>query len=92
MKDRFYEDLEQIIRQTPVSGKLVILGDFNARVENVYNNWDGVLGRHGVEKRNSNGLLLLSKRTEHNLCIANTMFRQVQNHLDAPQVQILAHD
>ena len=30
---RFYDDFNQIIRQKPLSHKLVILGDFNARVE-----------------------------------------------------------
>lgn len=30
-EDRFYDDFDQIIRQTPLSDKLVILGDFNAR-------------------------------------------------------------
>ena len=37
--------------------------------------WRGVIGKHGVEKRNSNGLPLLSKCTEYNVLIANTIFR-----------------
>eukprot|EP00745_Piridium_sociabile_P018132 TRINITY_DN26983_c0_g1_i10.p1 TRINITY_DN26983_c0_g1~~TRINITY_DN26983_c0_g1_i10.p1 ORF type:complete len:281 (+),score=56.43 TRINITY_DN26983_c0_g1_i10:428-1270(+) len=74
-KERFYEDLDQIIRTTPAGDKLVILGDFNARVGKDSSSWDGVLGRHGVGKLNSNGVLLLSKCAEHHLCITNTMFR-----------------
>ena len=32
IKDKFYEDLDSIITSTPNSDKLIILGDFNARV------------------------------------------------------------
>ena len=31
-KDRFYEDLDAVISAVPASDKLIILGDFNARV------------------------------------------------------------
>ena len=75
VKEQFYEQLDQVIRSTPKSEKLVFLGDFNARVGKDYNNWAGVLGRHGVGKINDNGILLLSKCAEHDLCITNTTFR-----------------
>nr|KAG5693154.1 hypothetical protein BaRGS_035352 [Batillaria attramentaria] len=74
-KEQFYTQLDQAIRSTLQSDKLVILGDFNARVGKDHNSWEGVLGRHGVGKVNDNGLLLLSKCAEHNLCITNTFFR-----------------
>lgn len=31
-KDRFYEDLNAVINSVPGTDKLIILGDFNARV------------------------------------------------------------
>ena len=74
-KEQFYEQFDQVIRSTPTSNKLVILGDFNARVGGDYSSWEGVLGRHRVGKINNNGLLLLSKCAEHRLCITNTFFR-----------------
>ena len=78
-EDRFYDDFDQIIKQTPLSDKLVILGDFNAREGKqlyiYYKNWVGLLGRHGVGKLNSNGLLLPSKCAHHNLCITNRIFQ-----------------
>ena len=79
-KEQFYEDLDQLIKSTPASDKLLILGDFNARVGKDKDNWKGVLGPHGVGNLNSNGLLLLSMCAEHQLCITNTMFRQADKY------------
>ena len=79
-KEQFYEQFDQDIRSTPLSDKLVILGDFNARVKRDYSNWEGVLGRHGVGKINDNGLLLLSKCAEHSLCNTNTLFRMADKY------------
>uniref|UniRef100_A0A0L8HS95 Endonuclease/exonuclease/phosphatase domain-containing protein n=1 Tax=Octopus bimaculoides TaxID=37653 RepID=A0A0L8HS95_OCTBM len=36
---QFYDDLVQLLRKVPISNKLVILGDFNARVGNDYISW-----------------------------------------------------
>ncbi|KAK9407669.1 hypothetical protein NXF25_006443, partial [Crotalus adamanteus] len=59
----------------PASDKLVILSDFSASVGTNSNNCNRVLGRHDVGKLNRNGLLLLRKCAEHNLCITDMMFR-----------------
>ena len=32
IKEQFYEDLDKVIRDVPTKDKLVIVGDFNARV------------------------------------------------------------
>ncbi|KAI8501811.1 hypothetical protein Bbelb_202230 [Branchiostoma belcheri] len=76
VKDKFYEDLEALIMDVPKGDKLVILGDFNARVGTDYQTWDGVLGRNGIGKCNSNGHLLLKTCATHDLVITNTIFRQ----------------
>ena len=75
-KEKFYEDLDQLIRSTSPSDKLLIMGDFNARVGKDQASWKRILGSQGVGKMNPNGLLLLSKCAEHELCITNTVFRQ----------------
>ncbi|XP_071476989.1 craniofacial development protein 2-like [Diadema antillarum] len=68
--EQFYADLSSIFSTIPA-----ILEDFSARVCSTHGRWDGVLGRHGVGKVNSNSLLLLSKCAEFVLVIANTVFR-----------------
>ena len=75
VKDKFYDDLDNVISATPRTDKLVLLGDFKARVGTDHQTWEGVIGPEGVGKCNSNGLLLLRKCAEHDLLITNTVFR-----------------
>lgn len=75
-KVAFYQELERALRSTPNGDRIILLGDFNARVGRDYNIWPGVIGRHGLGNMNGNGELLLSMCAEHDLCINNTMFRQ----------------
>ena len=75
IREQFYADLDTELGDTPATDKLVMLGDFNARVGRDAEQWRGVTGKHGVGKINSNDLLLLSKCAEHNLLITNTIFR-----------------
>ena len=75
VKDQFYEQLDTLRAAVPKSEKLIILGDFNARVGTDHNTWSGVIGQQGTGKCNSNGLLPLQTCTAHELVITNTLFR-----------------
>ena len=75
VKDKFYDDLDSVISAAPRTDKLILLGDFSARVGTDHQTWEGVIGSEGVGKCNSNGLLLLRKCAEHELLITNTVFR-----------------
>ena len=72
VKDKFYDDLDNVISATPRTDKLILLGDFNARVGTDHQTWEGVIGPEGVGKCNSNGLLLLRKCAEHDLIVRRT--------------------
>ena len=74
-KDKFYDDLESLLATVPKEDKLLILGDFNARVGTDHKTWEGTIGRNGVGKSNSNGHLLLRTCAAHDLLITNTIFR-----------------
>ena len=74
-KQSFYEELAIVISCVPISDKLILMGDFNARVGSESNLCRGVLGTHGIGKMNSNGLLLLQTCQGFQLSITNTMFQ-----------------
>ena len=74
VKNKFYDDLDSVISAAPGIDKLILLGDFNARVGTDHQTWEGVIGSEGVGQCNSNGLLL-RKCAEHELLITNTVFR-----------------
>ena len=75
VKEKFYEDLNSAISSVPKQDKLLILGDFNARVGQDHKTWAGVLGTQGIGSSNDNGLLLLQTCAAHSLLITNTVFR-----------------
>ena len=62
-KDKFYLELYSCLQSTPAD-KVIILGDFNARVGQDADSWKGVLGRHSAGNCNNNGCLLLELCTE----------------------------
>ena len=75
IKDQFYEELNSLVTAVPKTEKLIILGDFNARVGVDHQSWENVLGKNGIGRCNSNGLLLLQLCAEHELLVTNTVFR-----------------
>ena len=70
--ESFYQQLDLKIRTVPNCDKIILLGDFNARVGQEHTTWPKVLGRYGCGKLNSNGEILLAMCTEHQLAITNT--------------------
>nr|VZH96762.1 unnamed protein product [Spirometra erinaceieuropaei] len=74
VRDKFYEDLHALLATVSKADKLIVLGDFNARVGTDHTAWRGVLGPHGLRGSNDNGLLLLRTCAEHRLTLTNTFF------------------
>jgi len=75
IKDKFYVELSTLITAIPRADKIFVLGDFNARVGVDHHTWNGIIGKQGIGKCNSNGLLLLKMCAAYDLSITNTMFR-----------------
>ena len=73
-KELFYRSLDSLLSETPAADKLILLGDFNARVGKYHEAWPQTLGKFGRGKMNSNGEMLLTKCSEYQLAITNTFF------------------
>ena len=57
-KNKFYSDLHSLLQDTPVNDKVIILGDFNARVGQSSVAWKGMFERHGIGIYTDNECLL----------------------------------
>ncbi|XP_014782439.1 uncharacterized protein LOC106877903 [Octopus bimaculoides] len=75
IKEEFYHQLDQQLTAVPSSDKILLLGDFNARVGKDHQLWKKVVGKDGVGNSNANGLLL-GLCSEHQLDVTNSFFRQ----------------
>ncbi|BHF64303.1 hypothetical protein SprV_0200730500 [Sparganum proliferum] len=76
-RNKFYEDMYGLLATVPKADKLTVIEDFNARVGTDYAALRGVLGLHGPDGSNGNGLLLLRTCAEH--CLVAR-----EDHLNAP--------
>ena len=59
-KDHFYIALDTDLMKACPKDKIILLGDFNARVDSRTDLWRGIIGAHGIGTMNINGLRLLS--------------------------------
>lgn len=58
-KEEFYTNLDQVLSGVPEGYRLILLGVFNARAGKDSMLWNEIIGKEGVGKVNSNGILLL---------------------------------
>ena len=77
----YYNQLASVLSSIPRTNKLLLIGNFNARIGKENDRWPLVMGKHGIGKCNSNGELLLALCSEFELIVTNTMFKQK----DAPK-------
>lgn len=64
-KDRFYQQLGDTVQHTRRGDRLIILGDFNARVGRDKMSWPDCIGDYGIGKQNENGQTLLEFCSRH---------------------------
>ena len=80
IKDSFYNTLSDVIDAVPTSHKLLLLGDFNARVGIDHTSWENVISSHGVGNANSNGTRLLTLCAQNEISISNTFSQQANRY------------
>ena len=54
-KEAFYNQLASVLSDIPHTDKLLLIGDFNARIGRENDKWPFVMGKNGIGKCNSNG-------------------------------------
>ena len=77
-KDKFWEQLSDIAEEA--KGRLIILGDLNARVGTRDEETAETIGIHGEKVRNSNGRRLIDFCILNNLIITNTFYAHKDIH------------
>ena len=80
VKYRFYDALYSTLRRISQDDKIILLGDFNARVGRNHDIWHEVIGHHGVGNMNSSSLRLLSLCSDLGLAITNAFFQLRDMH------------
>ena len=79
-KEEFYAVLQEVIARAQRGDKVVVMGDFNARVGNNVLRWSDAMGKHGEEVENDSGRRLLRFCVENDLRIMNTHFEHKKIH------------
>jgi len=77
--ERFYEDLQDLLKLTPKKDVLFIIGDWNAKVGS--QETPRVTGKFGLGIRNEAGQRLIEFCQENALVIANILFQQHETRL-----------
>ena len=75
----FYEDLQDLLEQTPNKDVLFIIGDWNAKVGS--QETPGVTGKFGLGIWGEAGQRLIEFNQENARVIANTLFQQHKRRL-----------
>ena len=77
--ERFYEDLQDLLKLTPKKDVLFIIGDWKAKVGS--QEIPEVTGKFGLGVQNETGQKLIEFCQENALVIANTLFQQHKRRL-----------
>lgn len=80
VKDEFSMKLQDILDSRNKHDMLIVTGDMNAKVGDKNQDYDGVLGKHGLGKRNNNGERLCEMCDMNDLVITGTLFPHKDIH------------
>ncbi|XP_019246529.1 PREDICTED: craniofacial development protein 2-like [Nicotiana attenuata] len=81
VKRRFWEGLDEIVRNIPPTERLFIIGDFNGHIGSAAGGYGEVHGGFGLGVRNGGGTSLLDFAKAFELVIANSSFSKREEHL-----------
>ncbi|KAM1176204.1 hypothetical protein ACFX19_029118 [Malus domestica] len=80
-KEKFWEDLGDLVQGIAQTEKLFIGGDLNGHVGRETSNYGGFHGGHGFGERNEDGEAILDFAMAYDLFLANTFFKKREEHV-----------
>ncbi|GJV90503.1 craniofacial development protein 2-like protein, partial [Tanacetum coccineum] len=80
-KKRFWDALDELVRECPPDERLIIGGDLNGHIGSAADEYTGVHEGYGFGSRNEEGRAILDFATAHDLVVANSFFKKSDTHL-----------
>ncbi|XP_026427242.1 craniofacial development protein 2-like isoform X1 [Papaver somniferum] len=80
-KQKFWEDLNGLVRGVPSSERLIIGGDFHGHVGRSREGFHRVHGGFGYGDKNQEGEEILNFALANDLMVANTFFKKKESHI-----------
>ncbi|GJY10409.1 ataxia telangiectasia mutated family protein [Tanacetum coccineum] len=81
IKKKFWDKLDEIVREFPTDQHLFIRGDLNGHIRTTTDGYAGVHQGFGFGARNEEGRVILEFATAHDLVVANSFFKKRDAHL-----------
>ncbi|GJR38065.1 retrovirus-related pol polyprotein LINE-1 [Tanacetum coccineum] len=80
-KKRFWDALDELVRECPTDQRLFIRGDLNVHIGAAADGYAGVQGGFGLGNKNEEGRIILEFATAYDLAVANSFFMKSDAHL-----------
>ncbi|XP_047270287.1 uncharacterized protein LOC124899442 [Capsicum annuum] len=80
-KKRFWEVLDEVVRDMPSSEKIFVRGDFNGHIGSLQRGYHNVHGGFGFGDRNDDEAALLDFSRAFGLVVVNSNFLKKEDHL-----------
>ncbi|KAJ3609121.1 hypothetical protein NHX12_023647, partial [Muraenolepis orangiensis] len=80
VKAPFYDSLNHLLGRGGARGRIILMGDFNAKIRGRNEGYEEVMGKHGVGKINENGEMFVKTRVNNNLVIGGSVFPHTTIH------------
>ena len=79
-KERFYEELQEMVDEAKHRENLIMMGDWNGHVGRERDGYEGVVGAHGIGDRNDDGRRVLDFCLLNDAAIMNTFYQHQESH------------
>ncbi|KAI5099616.1 hypothetical protein C0J45_10168 [Silurus meridionalis] len=79
-KERFWNELDEVVDGVPRKERLVIGADFNGHVGEGNRGDEEVMGRYGFKERNVEGQLVVDFAKRMKMAVVNTYFKKKEDH------------